>query len=215
MTSATTRRLPLASLQEELEAHQASIRACRRCVDAGLIGEACAVFHGTAHARLMVVGQAPALRRSERPLPYSGASGRVLKGWLARAGFPPEEFYTRFYLTSLTKCFPGPSRDGKGDRAPSAVEIANCRPHLLGELRLVRPDVIVALGRLAITNFVPGARKQPLAALVGHSFPYEDTVVLPLPHPSGVSHWLNAPANRALLDQALDRLAQLRQELDL
>jgi uracil-DNA glycosylase len=158
----------------------------------------------------MVVGQAPAARNVERPLPYSGATGRTLRAWLERAGFDPADLHTRFYLTSLTKCFPGASSSGKGDRAPSPAEVALCRSHLERELELVQPDLLLPLGRLSISYFVG---KQPLSVLIGQVLRRGDAFVLPLPHPSGVSHWLNDPANRALLDIALDRLRDLRVEL--
>ena len=74
------------------------------------------------------------LDRTGKPVPYAGASGRTLRGWLARAGFDEGTLHGRFYLTSLTKCFPGPSASGKGDRAPSAAEVALCRAHLDREL---------------------------------------------------------------------------------
>src|SRR6185312_8370228 len=193
-----------------LERFHADLRQCRRCIDSGHLTETYPVFHGTTGSRVMVVGQAPAARNAERPLPYSGATGRTLRSWLERAGFDPADLHTRFYLTSLTKCFPGASPSGKGDRAPSPAEIALCRPHLERELELVQPDLILPLGRLAITYF---AGKQPLSALVGQLLRREDALVLPLPHPSGVSHWLNDPANRALLDQAIEQLRAVRVEL--
>jgi len=186
------------------------LRRCRRCVDAGYLTEAHPVFHGDAASRVMVVGQAPAARNAERPLPYSGASGRTLRAWLDRAGFAPDALHTRFYLTSLTKCFPGASASGKGDRAPSPAEIVLCRSHLERELALVQPELILPLGRLSITYFVG---KRPLSALVGQLLRRGSAYVLPLPHPSGVSHWLNDPANRALFEAALERLRELRVEL--
>lgn len=192
-----------------LLAHQATMRGCTACVDAGFIPAAHPVFHGHAGQRIMVVGQAPAIRRQENPIPYSGASGRTLRRWLERAGFEESALHERCYLTSLTKCFPGPSRSGKGDRAPSAAEIALCRPHLERELALVQPEVILALGRLSASYFVGN---RPLAALVGQVFHRGDALVLPLPHPSGVSHWLNDPAHQALLDQALATLDTIRRE---
>lgn len=192
------------------------IAACDRCVRAGFIPEAHPIFRGEIGDRLMVVGQAPGALAHERTRPYAGATGKTLKRWLARAGFPEDALDTRIYRTSLTKCFPGASASGKGDRAPSAAEIALCRDHLDREIALVQPIVILALGRLAITALVgPG----PLTDLVGtvrqaeragHAF-----TALPLPHPSGVSHWLNDPANRARLDLALEHLSQLRERHDL
>jgi uracil-DNA glycosylase len=235
-TAGTSNRQPgpgeLATRQRELEAYQEIIRGCRACVEAGYLPAAWPVFRGRAGQRVMVVGQAPAQPRSEHPRPYSGASGRTLRSWLVQAGFPPQELETYCYLTSVTKCFPGPSRSGKGDRAPSAAEVALCRRHLERELALVRPAVIITLGRLAARWFL-GDR--PLSELVGEVFAWptrEDdagqpepgrdgapgeaaVLVLPLPHPSGVNRWHNDPANRAQLARALRRLAELRRRLDL
>lgn len=202
-------RITVEDRQRRLEAHQAAIRACTACVAAGFIPESRPVFRGHTGQRIMVIGQAPAEHREENPIPYSGASGRTLRRWLAQAGFPEDALHERCYLTSLTKCFPGPSRSGKGDRAPSAREIALCRPHLEGEIALVQPEVILALGRLASIYFVGN---RPLAQLVGQSFTHGTAVVVPLPHPSGVSHWLNVPAHRALLDRALALLDAIRRE---
>jgi uracil-DNA glycosylase family 4 len=188
------------------------LAACMRCVAAGFIPTAAPIFKGEIGNRVMVVGQAPAWYTSERPLPYSGATGKTLRAWLAQAGFPDDALHTQFYLTSLTKCFPGASPTGKGDRAPSAPEIALCRGHLDAEIALVRPDLILALGRLAATALVG---PEPLATLVGTIRAVEHAghrmLVVPLPHPSGVSHWLNSFSNRALLAQALALLAAWRE----
>jgi len=162
----------------------------------------------------MVVGQAPGVRRDEHPEPYRGASGRLLARWFERAGFPAGSLHDYCYLTSITKCFPGPSRSGKGDRAPSPAEIKLCAPNLEGELGLVRPKVILTLGLLAGRRFTSPPRR-PLDQLVGQSFGWRDAVVIPLPHPSGVSRWLNDPEHQALLDRALEALDRLRREDDL
>jgi uracil-DNA glycosylase len=192
---------------------QREMAGCSRCVAAGFIPHAFPIFKGEIGNRVMVIGQAPAWYAHERPLPYSGATGKTLRAWLAQAGFPDEALHERFYLTSLTRCFPGASVSGKGDRAPSAAEIALCRGHLDAEIALVRPELVLALGRLAATALVGPA---PLAELVGtvreagrvgHQF-----LVVPLPHPSGVSRWLNQPANRERHARALALLATLRAE---
>src|SRR5690606_20466516 len=107
---------------------QSEIRRCSRCVDAGYIPAAHPILRGNRSARIMVIGQAPGVAAAERPVPYSGATGKTLRAWLGRAGFPDDAFHDpdRFYLTSLTKCFPGKARTGAGDRAPSRREIALC-----------------------------------------------------------------------------------------
>jgi len=199
-----------------LAAYQARIAACTRCVAAGYIPEAHPVFHGYAHQRVMLVGQAPGARGHVTGIPWSGPIGDILRGWLERAGFPAAHWRETWYLTSLTKCFPGKARQGKGDRAPSAAEIALCGDHLATELAFVRPEIIVTLGKLAATRFVPGARRMALAELVGACFTVDldhgPTVVVPLPHPSGVSRWLNDPANRERLATGLALLAEEREK---
>jgi uracil-DNA glycosylase family 4 len=169
------------------------------------------IFQGHTGHRIMIIGQAPAYRTVETP-PYSGASGRKLQSWLEQAGFPANTLYERFYLTSLTKCFPGSSANGNGDRPPSAAEIALCRPHLEGELQFVQPEVIITLGRMAAARFL-GAK--PLKDLVGQTFEREGHIILPLPHPSGVSRWLNDPTNQNLVNQALTELSRIREERSL
>ena len=192
------------------------IAACNRCVRAGFIPVAHPIFRGQIGDRLMVIGQAPAALTHERPLPFAGASGKTLRRWLVQAGFPEDALDSRVYRTSLTKCFPGASPSGKGDRAPGAAEIALCRDHLDREIALVRPRVVLALGRLAATALVGPA---PLAALVGSVRAAERAghrfLVAPLPHPSGVSRWLNDRENRAKLDLGLERLDALRIEYGL
>lgn len=200
--------------QPALIAHQDAVRGCRRCVEAGFIATAFPIFKGHAGQRIMVIGQAPGIRRDEHPEPYRGASGRLLARWFERAGFPAGSLHDYCYLTSITKCFPGPSSSGKGDRAPSPAEIKLCLPNLEGELQLVQPEVILTLGLLAGQRFTAPPRR-PLDQLVGHSFVWQDAAVIPLPHPSGVSRWLNDPAHQALLDQALTALDWIRQDHDL
>ena len=199
-----------------LAALHAEIAGCDRCVRAGFIPAAHPIFRGRVGQRLMVVGQAPGALAHERPLPYTGATGRTLGRWLETAGFPTGALHERCYLTSLTKCFPGASGHGKGDRAPSGAEIALCRGHLDRELGLVRPLVVLALGRLAATALLGAA---PLAELVGTVREAERAgqrfLVVPLPHPSGVSRWLNEAANRARVERALGLLGELRVTLDL
>ena len=197
--------------------HQ-EIRSCTRCVDAGYLPAAGPVLSGHPDNRIMLIGQAPGAVELERRLPFQGRAGRTLMRWLERAGFPSEaDARRRIYMTSITKCFPGKSRStGGGDRRPSSAEIALCRPYLDRQLALIRPDVIILVGGLALERFLPG---RSLDQLVGRAFDRtgrplgrnrsSPPVLLPLPHPSGASRWLNDPAHQVLLERALRLLAGL------
>jgi uracil-DNA glycosylase len=196
------------------------IASCRRCVVVGHIPTAAPVFSGYADNRIMLIGQAPGAVEAVRRLPFQGRSGKVLMAWLMRAGFSSEAQARRnIYMTSITKCFPGKGTGG-GDRRPSAAEVALCAPHLDRQLRLIDPALLLLVGGLSHERFLPG---RPLDALVGRLFdvngrevrPRVDVrpILVPLPHPSGASRWLNDIGNRALLDRALRRMRPLVRRL--
>lgn len=200
--------------QDQLDILIRDVRACDRCAAAGHLDEAHPVIWGPVIGRGMVIGQAPAKAAHLAPGPWQGPSGRLMRQWFARAGFDPNRFYDDWYFTSITKCFPGKAASGNGDRAPSGKERALCRPHLDTELALIRPPLIVTMGRLAAEAVIPGARALSLKDLVGSvrmvEMTHGEVPIVPLPHPSGVGRWLNDPDNRALVDQAMDELATLR-----
>jgi uracil-DNA glycosylase len=131
---------------------------------------------------------------------------------MLRAGFAsPEDFRRLTYIAALMRCFPGRNRAGNGDLKPPPAAVANCAHWLDAELRLLKPKVLILVGQLAIARFLgPG----PLEDRVGRRFG-ERPVMVPLPHPSGQSRWLNDPANRDRLSAALELLDQLRSSLAL
>jgi uracil-DNA glycosylase len=199
-----------ASDSAKLKRLHARIRACVKCVDAGYLEHAAPVVAGTISDRVMIVGQAPGVVELTTRTPFSGRAGAELRRWLARAGIPEDQLP---YRTSITKCFPGKAASGAGDRKPSPPEIALCGRWLDAELELVRPEVIVLLGTLAIDRLWG---KAPLGDVVGRSKRspvLHDALLIPLPHPSGASRWLNDPANRARLDRGLRLLRRAWKDL--
>jgi uracil-DNA glycosylase len=118
-----------------------------------------------------------------------------------------DEFYATFYCASVTRCYPGKSPAGKGDRVPTPLEQELCEFWRDWELRLIRPKLIVPIGMLAIKRLL--GRTQ-LAGTVGERFSFGDAVAIPLPHPSGVSLWLNSLDNRALVARTAE---MIREEL--
>jgi uracil-DNA glycosylase len=187
------------------------ILACTRCVDAGYLPQAAPVLSGYADNRIMLIGQAPGAVEADRRLPFQGRSRNVLMGWLIRAGFSSEAQVRRqVYMTSITKCFPGKGTGG-GDRRPSRAEVDLCRSHLDRQLALIKPELLILVGGLAHERFLPG---RPLGQLVGRLFDLSGReasgrvrpLLVPLPHPSGASRWLNAVENRLRLERALRRL---------
>ncbi|HEV8578392.1 MAG TPA: uracil-DNA glycosylase family protein [Thermoanaerobaculia bacterium] len=157
--------------------------------------------------RLMLVGQAPGPKEVVEQRPFAFTAGSRLFSWFARFGVSEAEFRRRVFMCAVIRCFPGRAPQG-GDRVPSPLEIANCAPYLEEEIRLIRPPTVIAVGQLAIKKLLP--EPMPLQERVGRSFPASrgDLAfeVIPLPHPSGRSTWLNVPENQQRLDRALELL---------
>ncbi|MFL5578111.1 MAG: uracil-DNA glycosylase family protein [Gemmatimonadaceae bacterium] len=194
-------------LAAALDAHCAALAGCRRCA----LGEPAAlpILAEARDTRVMLVGQAPGKTEIVDRRPFAGRAGRTLFRWLAQAGLEEAEARRRVYIAAVTRCYPGPSPSGRGDRVPSPRERALCASWLDDELALIRPAVLIPVGRLAIDRFLGPA---PLERLVGEAHRVThgggESLALPLPHPSGASSWIHERGHRALLDRALGRLAE-------
>lgn len=206
-------------LKELTELH-AEVAACAKCNAAGYFAETSPIVvnQPAIGARIMLVGQAPASPLRSKDKPFSGQAGRVLFSWLVRAGFTEEDFRACCYFTAITKCYPGPAKSGgtltsgKGDRAPTAQERALCRPYLLRELTIIRPKLILTVGRISTAYFL--GQNVDFTGVIGQVFERDGRILLPLPHPSGVSRWTNVPANKLKLERALLHLKTLSQEME-
>jgi uracil-DNA glycosylase len=188
----------------EWTALQAEMRACRKCLEAGFEITPGAVFSGPAPSLLMLVGQAPGVTEAQAKRPFNASAGRRLFGWLAEAGLEEASFRAKYYMTAVTKCYPGKHPQGKGDRRPSKEEQQLCRPFLERELALVQPRLLLAVGSLAIETLL--GQRLSLEQAVGCLFEVDGRRVLPLPHPSGASLWPNRPENRMRIERALELL---------
>jgi len=155
------------------------------------------------------VAAAPGAVEAATRQPFSGPSGRRLFAWLVQAGWDEATFRREAYITAMTRCYPGKSRSGRGDRVPGARERALCAPYLEREMLLLQPKVVIAVGRAAIAYFLG---KKSLSECIGGTFPAGGAIIVPLPHPSGANLWLNAPENVERLACALSLLASLRRQ---
>jgi uracil-DNA glycosylase len=202
------RELPLGpgpELADALERHCAALAACRRC---GSDDPAALPIIAQARApRVMLVGQAPGKTETVDRRPFAGRAGKTLFRWLADAGLDEATAREHIYIGAITRCYPGPDPSGRGDRVPSPRERGLCAEWLEAELRLIRPALVIPVGRLAIDRFLGAA---PLDRVVGEAHVVRhaggESLAIPLPHPSGASSWVNVPAHRQLLARALARL---------
>ena len=179
---------------------EADNRVCRACAEAGYPLESLPVFEGRPGQQALIVGQAPGVVEGEERRPWRGRAGRTLRRWL---GVDEDAFYATFYCASVTRCYPGRHPSGRGDRTATRPEMDLCRFWLDWDLRLLRPRVVVPVGGLAVRRLLG---LSGLTACVGESYAFGEAVAVPLPHPSGASGWLNDPANRERVADAVELL---------
>src|SRR5215467_5217865 len=203
--------LQLIKKQAALKELQQRILCCRLCEERGFIAKAQPLVNGRPEDRIMVIGQAPGHRSITKGRSFSGPGGTILGKWLEQAGFPPGYLHSHVYLSSLTRCDPGHNPHGDGDRRPSPFEIALCKPFLDAEFQLLKPEVILLVGTMAIETYFG---KVKLEEVIGTYQEREGMLFLPLPHPSGVSRWLNDPEHLKLHQRALEILAAWRVAYD-
>jgi uracil-DNA glycosylase len=168
---------------------------CRACAEAGYPLESLPVFEGRQGQRAYMFGQAPGVIEGQERRPWRGRAGQTLRRWL---DLDEEEFYATFYCASVTRCYPGRAAT-RGDRTPTTAEQKLCAVWREHELRLLRPRLIVTVGGLAARWLLD----EKSLACIGRRYELDGATAIPLPHPSGASGWLNAPANRAQLELAL------------
>jgi uracil-DNA glycosylase len=157
---------------------------------------------------ILLVGQAPGDREPLLGRPFAWTAGKQLFRWLATIGADETRFRERVYMAAVCRCFPG-KNPGGGDRVPNPEEIRACRPWLDREIDLLKPELILPIGRLAIEQFLPA---RPLVEQVGQLHRIElagrTTDVIPLPHPSGASTWPRSEPGKTLTAAALLLLAE-------
>ena len=164
------------------------------------------VVHGPlVLSKIVLVGQAPGPREGSFGRPFAWTAGKTLFRWFEEAlGVDEETFRERVYISAVARCFPGKANGG-GDRKPDADEILQCRPFLAQEIAVLQPELVLAVGTLAITQVLGPIGK--LDGLIGTqrrvTWHGVELDVIALPHPSGASPWHKMEPGKTLLGHAL------------
>lgn len=189
----------------QLKKHLASLRDCDRCPRM----HRPAVVGRPVASRVLLVGQAPGDKEPILGRPFAWTAGKTLFKWFEAAlGWTEDETRDRIYFAAVCRCFPGKRREG-GDRVPAPDEIANCAVWLEREFELLRPELILPVGKLAIGQLLG---ERPLADTIGREFPIDfrgyRADCIPLPHPSGASPWHRIEPGKTLLLGAMSLIAR-------
>lgn len=161
------------SAREALEAIRREIGPdCRRC-KLHALGRTQVVFGvGNPSARLMFVGEAPGEDEDRLGEPFVGRAGQLLTRIIEAIGLTREEVY----IANVIKCRP------PGNRNPEPDEVATCEPFLFRQIDVIRPRVIVALGKFAAQSLLGTA--DPISRVRGRAFSFRGATLIPTFHPA-------------------------------
>lgn len=139
---------------------------------------------GSPDARLMFIGEAPGEEEDVQGLPFVGDAGMLLTRLIEKMGFKREDVY----IANIIKCRPPLNRD------PEADEIANCRGFIEKQISIIRPRVIMTLGRIALQALMKSPKLRITSAR-GHFLNYGNIPVMPTFHPA---YLLRYPKDKVL-----------------
>ena len=173
------------------------VRACEKCQlsqsrTMAVPGE------GPEDARILFIGEAPGFHEDRQGRPFVGAAGNYLNELLAKVGLKREAVY----IANVVKCRP------PGNRDPLPDEIATCRPYLDRQIDLLRPRLIVTLGRFSMERYFPGAS---ISRIHGQPKRVGSVIYYPMFHPAAALH---QPRWKTLLDDDFARIPGLLEQLE-
>jgi DNA polymerase len=157
-------------MSDSLEQIAAEVRVCQKC-PLGRTRTRAVPGEGPADARIMFIGEGPGFHEDQQGRPFVGASGQYLEELLAQIGLKRPQVY----IANVIKCRP------PGNRDPEPAELAACRDYLDRQIALIKPAVIVTLGRFSMDRYFPG---QSISRIHGRPKRVGDVFYLPLFHPA-------------------------------
>jgi uracil-DNA glycosylase family 4 len=194
-------KAPAGTPAEALVAVRADIGECTRCKLHGL-GRTQIVFGiGNPEADLMFVGEAPGADEDAKGVPFIGRAGQLLTKIIEAIGLQRDQVY----IANVIKCRP------PGNRNPEPDEVEQCEPFLFRQIDLIRPKVIVALGKFAAQSLLRSS--EPITKLRGREFAYRDAILMPTYHPAYLLRspsakrdvWEDMKRVRTILEQAREQ----------
>src|SRR5438067_6801742 len=191
-------------IQAHLEDHVIRLVQCRRCPRM----HSTPVSGGAVVSDVMLIGQAPGPREPVLQKPFAHTAGGMPVQWFEKfCDLAELTVRSKIYFAAVCRCFPGKTVAG-GDRVPAPDEIRNCSSWIDDEIEILRPRLIIPVGRLAIAQFINCAT---LDEVIGRKFRVERAQhrfdLIPLPHPSGASPWPKIPPGKQLTERAMRKIA--------
>lgn len=162
----------------KLAAIKEAVKACRKCPQLASFRTQTVFGAGNPDAELMFVGEAPGADEDKEGEPFVGRAGELLTRIIGAMGLTRGDVY----IANVLKCRPDMPKLSTGNRAPTPQEMQNCLPYLREQIAVIRPRVLVALGKTAMSGLV--GTDESMGAMRGRWFEFENIPLLPTYHPS-------------------------------
>lgn len=158
---------------------------------------------GDIHSQLMFVGEAPGADEDEQGEPFVGKAGQLLTRIIQTMGFSRETVY----IANILKCRPDTPGQTSGNRKPTPEEMKTCIPYLHGQIDLIQPRVIVALGATAVEGLL--GKTVGISRLRGQWQTYRAIPLMPTYHPSYLLHNQSLSEKRKVWEDMIEVMEKL------
>jgi uracil-DNA glycosylase len=159
----------------------------------------CCVSRGSITSQFMIIGEAPGKTEDSNGLPFSGPAGQLLDKIFASVGWNTNDWY----VTNVVKCRPySPRGSGKENFTPKTEQQKLCRPYLEQEMAILKPKIVLLLGKTAVNNILPDLKKESMTSLRGKAIIRNNCTYFIMYHPAFILHSQYDP----------DKLKQLKEE---
>lgn len=185
------------SEKSELQALYQQIAVCEKCILHKSRAKA-VPGAGPADADIMFIGEAPGFHENQQGLPFVGAAGKFLDELLEKIGLQRE----KVFITNVIKCRP------PGNRDPQTDEIEACRPYLDRQIELIKPKMVITLGRFSMARYFPNAK---ISQIHGQPRKMEGVIYYPMYHPAAALH---QPSLRRTVEEDVLKIPELLAQMD-
>jgi uracil-DNA glycosylase family 4 len=173
------------------------VKVCQKCILAQ--GRTHAVpGEGPEDAAIMFIGEGPGFHEDRQGRPFVGAAGNYLNELLEKIGLKRDQVY----ITNVVKCRP------PGNRDPEPEEIEACRPYLDRQIDLIRPRLVITLGRFSMQRYFPNAS---ISRIHGQPKRVGNVIYYPMFHPAAALH---QPRWRSMVEEDMLKIPDLLAKLD-
>lgn len=183
-------------MSELTELYQ-EITVCQRC-ELGKGRTQAVPGEGPENAEIMFIGEAPGFHEDRQGRPFVGAAGKFLEELLASINLKREEVF----ICNVIKCRP------PGNRDPLSDEIAACKPFLDKQIELIRPKLIVTLGRYSMARYFPNTQ---ITRIHGQPKRIGNRIYYPMFHPAAALH---QPKWRSVVQEDMLKIPQILKEAE-